>query len=166
MDYEEKIKTINELLTQKKDINNKISQQKDAIIDAIDIALYKQLPADIDIDNEISIRVNDASIDICFYRDNCCVTTKIISVLENILGEGEINYYDSELIVNFEYWGDKMINICCGKEHLTEKAVKSYVEQFKDIEIERIIEVMYNIGYEDGYDDCLMEGYEEEEEEW
>lgn len=59
-----------------------------------------------------------------------------------------------------------MINICCGKEHLTEKAVKSYVEQFKDIEIERIIEVMYNIGYEDGYDDCLMEGYEEEEEEW
>ena len=103
MDYEQEIKTINELLTQKKDISNKINQQKDTIIDAIDIALYKQLPADIDIDNEISIRVNDASIDICFYRDNCCVTTKIISVLENILGEGEINYYDSELIVNFEY---------------------------------------------------------------
>ena len=103
MNYEQKIKTINELLTQKKDINNKISQQKDAIIDAIDIALYKQLPADIDIDNEISIRVNDASINIYFYRDSCCVTTKIISVLENILGEGEINYYDSELIVSFEY---------------------------------------------------------------
>lgn len=103
MDYEQKIKTINELLIQKKDINNKISQQKDAIIDAIAIALYKQLPADINIDNEISIRVNDASIDICIYRDNYCVTTKIISVLENILGEGEINYYDDELIVNFEY---------------------------------------------------------------
>ena len=59
-----------------------------------------------------------------------------------------------------------MINICYGKEHLTEEEVKSYVEEFKDIKIERIIEVMYNIGYEDGYDDCLMEGYEEEEEEW
>ena len=59
-----------------------------------------------------------------------------------------------------------MINICYEREHLTEEVVKSYVEQFKDIEIERVIEVMYNIGYEDGYDDCLMEGYEEEEEEW
>lgn len=59
-----------------------------------------------------------------------------------------------------------MINICCCKEHLTEEEVKSYVEQFKDIEIKRVIEIMYNIGYEDGYDDCLMEGYEEEEEEW
>ena len=58
-----------------------------------------------------------------------------------------------------------MINICYGKEHLTEEEVKNYVEQFKDIKIERIIEVMYSIGYEDGYDDCLMEGYEEEEEE-
>lgn len=103
MDYEQKIKTINELITQRKDINNKISQQKDAITDAIDIALYKQLPADIDIDNEISICVNDASIDICIYRDNCRVTTQIISVLENILGEGEINYFDNELIVNFKY---------------------------------------------------------------
>lgn len=103
MDYEQEMKTINELITQKKDINNKISQQKDAIIDAIDIVLYKQLPADIDIDNEIGIEVNDESIDICFYRDNCCVTTKIISVLENIFGEGEINYYDNELIINFEY---------------------------------------------------------------
>lgn len=103
MDYEQKIKTINELITQKKDINNKISQQKDAIIDAISIALYKQLPANIDIDNEISIRVNDASIDICVYRDNCCITTQIISVLENILGEGEISYFDNELIVNFKY---------------------------------------------------------------
>lgn len=103
MDYEQKIKTINELIRQKKDINNKINQQKDAIIDAIDIALYKQLPADIDIDNEISIDVNDASINICVYRDNCRVTTKIISVLENIFGEGEINYFDNELIVNFEH---------------------------------------------------------------
>lgn len=59
-----------------------------------------------------------------------------------------------------------MVNICYEREHLTEEAVKNYVEQFKDIEIERVIEVMYNIGYEDGYDDCLMEGYEEEEEEW
>lgn len=59
-----------------------------------------------------------------------------------------------------------MINICYGKEHLTEEAIKNYVEEFKDIKIERIIEIMYNIGYEDGYDDCLMEGYEEEEEEW
>ena len=58
-----------------------------------------------------------------------------------------------------------MINICCCKEHLTEEEIKNYVEQFKDIEIKRIIEIMYNIGYEDGYDDCLMEGYEEEEEE-
>ena len=54
-----------------------------------------------------------------------------------------------------------MINICYGKEHLTEEEVKNYVEEFKDIKIE----IMYNIGYEDGYDDCLMEGYEEEEEE-
>ena len=38
--------------------------------------------------------------------------------------------------------------------------------KFKDIEVEKIIKIMYNIGYEDGYDDCLMEGYEEEEEEW
>lgn len=59
-----------------------------------------------------------------------------------------------------------MINICYEREHLTEETVKNYVEQFKDIEIERVIEIMYNIGYEDGYDDCLMEGYEEEEEEW
>lgn len=59
-----------------------------------------------------------------------------------------------------------MVNICYEREHLTEEIVKNYVEQFKDIEIERVIEMMYNIGYEDGYDDCLMEGYEEEEEEW
>ena len=56
--------------------------------------------------------------------------------------------------------------ICYEREHLTEEVVKSYVEQFKDIEVEKIIKIMYNIGYEDGYDDCLMEGYEEEEEEW
>ena len=58
-----------------------------------------------------------------------------------------------------------MINICYDKKHLTEEAVKSYVEQFKNIEIERLIEIIYSIGYENGYDDCLMEGYEEEEEE-
>ena len=58
-----------------------------------------------------------------------------------------------------------MINICYEREHLTEVVVKNYVEEFKDIEVERIIEIMYSIGYEDGYDDCLMEGYEEEEEE-
>lgn len=103
MDYKKEIKTINELITQRKDINNKISQQKDAITDAIDTALYKQLPANIDIDNEISIGVNDASIDICIYRDNCRITTQIISVLENILGEGEMDYFDNELIVNFKY---------------------------------------------------------------
>ena len=103
MDYEQKIKTINELITQRKDINNKINQQKDAIIDAIAIALYKRLPAHIDIDNEISIRVYDSSISVCFYRDNCRVTTKIISVLESMLGEGEINYFDNELIIDFEY---------------------------------------------------------------
>ena len=59
-----------------------------------------------------------------------------------------------------------MINICYGKEHLTEEVVKNYVDKFKDIEVEKIIRIMYNIGYEDGYNDCLMEGYEEEEEEW
>ena len=58
-----------------------------------------------------------------------------------------------------------MINICYEREHLTEVVVKNYVEEFKDIEVERIIEIMYSIGYENGYDDCLMEGYEEEEEE-
>lgn len=59
-----------------------------------------------------------------------------------------------------------MINICYGKEHLTEEVVKNYVDKFKDVEVEKIIKIMYNIGYEDGYNDCLMEGYEEEEEEW
>ena len=59
-----------------------------------------------------------------------------------------------------------MIYISYEREHLTEEVVKNYVEEFKDIEVERIIEIMYSIGYEDGYDDCLMEGYEEEEEEW
>ncbi len=59
-----------------------------------------------------------------------------------------------------------MINICYGHEHLTEEDIKNYVKQFKDSDIEKIIEIMYNVGYEDGYDDCIMEGYKEEEEEW
>ena len=59
-----------------------------------------------------------------------------------------------------------MVNICYEREHLTEEVVKGYVDKFKDVEVEKIIKIMYNIGYEDGYDDCLMEGYEEEEEEW
>ena len=84
-------------------MNSKITMSVSGLTRTKDDKAVYVLSADIDIDNEISIRVNDASIDICFYRDNCCVTTKIISVLENILGEGEINYYDSELIVNFEY---------------------------------------------------------------
>ena len=35
-----------------------------------------------------------------------------------------------------------MINICYEREHLTEEVVKNYVEEFKDIEVERIIEIM------------------------
>lgn len=59
-----------------------------------------------------------------------------------------------------------MINICCEREHLTEEEIKDWKESLKGVEIERIIQIMYDVGYEDGYDDCIMEGYEEEEEEW
>lgn len=52
------------------------------------------------------------------------------------------------------------------KEHLTEEEIKDWKKSLEGVEIERIIQIMYDVGYEDGYDDCIMEGYEEEEEEW
>lgn len=101
MNYEQEMKKVNKLIEQRKDISNQLNKQKDMVIDAIDITLRKRIPEEIDIDNDISIRVYDASIEIGIYRNN--IPTEIISILENILGNGEIQVVDDEFYIYFKY---------------------------------------------------------------
>ena len=103
MDYKQEMEKVNKLIEQRKTINNEIRQKKDEVENAIYIALHKRLPASIDIDNEIVIRVNEASVDVCVYKESCNIPTKVISILEDIFGEGKLYYDDNELNINFEY---------------------------------------------------------------
>lgn len=101
MNYKEEMEKISELIEQRKNISNQLSQQKEMVISTIDMALQTKMPTEIDIYNDVAINVCDTLIEIVIFSNN--IPTKAINILEDILGEGQIEICDDEMYIYFKY---------------------------------------------------------------
>ena len=102
MDISEKTEKINQLRKEKYKINGQLESRKEALEEYIEVMLRRELPIEIDVDNDIGISVSDVSIMINIV-DKRSFSTNVVSILEKSFGKGEIYPNDNDIDICFRF---------------------------------------------------------------
>ena len=98
---DEKAKSINQLIAERRDINTKIQKKVDELTDDIEIILKRELPIYIDVENDVGINVNQTSVTIAIYRQSYPIN--VITTLERIFGKCDVQIADNETYIYFKF---------------------------------------------------------------